>query len=86
MHSGGRRGCRRQRCGKPGLEWKRLETDDGLTVVLALLQLSCESDEEWQVDLACTFGSVRIWGVHWVVGNTRSCWGVKKAVLSTTRH
>ncbi len=68
------------------MEWKCLEKVDGLAVVLALLQLIWKSDEEWQVDLTCAFGSVRIWGVHWVVGSTRSCWGVEKAVLSTSRH
>ncbi len=68
------------------MEWKRLEENDGLTVVVALLQLSWKSDEEWQVELTCTFGSVRIWGVHWVAGSTRSCWGADNAVLSTTEH
>ncbi len=59
------------------MEWKRLEKVDGLAVVLALLQLSWKSEEEWQVDLTCTFGSVRIWGVHWVAGNTRRWCGVE---------
>ncbi len=68
------------------MEWKRLEAVVGLAVVLALLQRSCKSDAGLQVEVTCTFGSVRIWGVDWVVGSTRSYWGIENAVLSTTRQ